>query len=116
MLRLMYKSKIHRATVTDTNLDYEGSITIDSLLMKQADILVNEKVHVLNLNNGSRCETYAIEGEPGSGAICINGAAAHHAKAGDKVIIIAYGLMDDRQAREYKPKIIQVDGENRVRK
>ena len=115
MLRLMYKSKIHRATVTETNLDYEGSITIDSRLMKEADILPHEKVHVLNLNNGSRCETYAIEGEKDSGLICVNGAAAHHSKVGDKIIVIAYALMEAKEAREIKPKIILVDENNRIK-
>ncbi len=115
MLRLMHKSKIHRATVTETNLAYEGSITIDSRLMKEADILPHEKVHVLNLNNGSRCETYAIEGEENLGLICINGAAAHHSKVGDKIIVIAYALMEDKEAREIKPKIILVDQNNRIK-
>ena len=115
MLRLMHKSKIHRVTVTETNLDYEGSITIDSRLMKEADILLHEKVHVLNLNNGSRCETYAIEGAEGSGLICVNGAAAHHSNVGDKIIIIAYGLMEDKEAREIKPKIILVDENNKIK-
>ncbi|MEA3560260.1 MAG: aspartate 1-decarboxylase [Candidatus Omnitrophota bacterium] len=116
MLRLMHKSKIHRAAVTRVDLNYEGSITVDSLLMKQADILPNEKVHVLNLDNGSRCETYCIEGKPGSGIICINGAAAHHSKTGDKIIIIAYGLMDAKEAVSIKPKVIYVDEKNRIRK
>jgi len=115
MLRLMYKSKIHRATVTESNLDYEGSITIDSRLMKEADILSHEKVHVLNLNNGSRCETYAIEGEEDSGLICINGAAAHHSKVGDKIIIIAYALMETKEAQEIKPKIILVGENNKIK-
>jgi aspartate 1-decarboxylase len=115
MLRLMCKSKIHRATVTQTDLNYQGSITIDSRLMKEADILPNEKVHVLNLNNGSRCETYCIEGEAGSGIICINGAAAHHSKVGDKVIIIAYGLLATSEAVSIKPKIVYVDERNRLK-
>ncbi|MEA3329015.1 MAG: aspartate 1-decarboxylase [Candidatus Omnitrophota bacterium] len=116
MMRLMHKSKIHRATVTQTDLNYEGSITIDSLLMKEADILANEKVHVLNLDNGSRCETYCIEGEANSGVICINGAAAHHSKTGDKVIIIAYGLMDTKEAVSIKPKIVYVDEKNKIKR
>lgn len=115
MLRLICKSKIHMATVTETNLEYEGSITIDGDLMRATDILPNEKVHVLNIDNGSRCETYAIEGEAGSGIICVNGAAAHHSKPGDKVIIIAYGVMDTPEASSYQPKIIFVDEKNRIR-
>lgn len=102
------------ATVTDTNLMYEGSITIDSNLMQAAGILPHEKVQVLNVANGSRCETYAIEGEAGSGVICINGAAAHHSKSGDKVIILAYGVMDTTEAGSYQPKIIFVDEKNRI--
>ncbi|MCK4837077.1 MAG: aspartate 1-decarboxylase [Candidatus Aminicenantes bacterium] len=116
MLRSMYKSKIHRAVITETNLDYEGSITIDSRLMREADILPNERVHVLNLNNGSRCETYAIEGEEDSGVICVNGAAAHHSKVGNKVIIIAYALMSPEEAKTVKPKIILVDENNKIKK
>ncbi len=114
MLRLICKSKIHMATVTDTNLEYEGSVTIDSDLMCATDILPNEKVQVLNVDNGSRCETYAIEGKPGSGVICINGAAAHHSKPGDKVIIIAYGVMDTTEASSSQPKIIFVDEKNKI--
>lgn len=114
MLRSLCKSKIHMATVTDTKLRYEGSITIDGDLMRAADILPNEKVHVLNIDNGSRCETYAIEGEPGSGVICVNGAAAHHSKTGNKVIIIAYGVMDTTEASSHQPKIIFVDERNKI--
>jgi len=115
MLRLICKSKIHMGMVTETNLEYEGSITIDSDLMRAADILPNEKVHVLNIDNGSRCETYAIEGEAGSGIICVNGAAAHHSKPGDKVIIITYGVMDKAEASSYQPKIIFVDEKNQMK-
>ena len=93
MLISVYKSKIHRATVTEANLNYEGSLTIDSDLMKAAGIVPFEKVHVVNVTNGNRLETYAIEGKPGSGVICLNGAAAHKGKKGDTVIIIAYALM-----------------------
>ncbi|MGI6065068.1 MAG: aspartate 1-decarboxylase [Bacillota bacterium] len=109
MFRIMMKSKIHRARVTEANLNYIGSITIDSKLMEAADILPNEKVTVVNNNNGARLETYVISGEPGSGQICLNGAAARMVQPGDIVIIIAYGLMDDREARENKPKVVFID-------
>ena len=111
----MMKSKIHRATVTEANLRYEGSITIDVELMKAADILPHEKVQVVNINNGSRIETYCVEGEPNSGTICMNGAAARWAQVGDTVIVISYGWVEDRFAREHHPKIIFVDRENRIR-
>jgi aspartate 1-decarboxylase len=105
----MMKSKIHRARVTEANLNYIGSITIDSKLMEAADIFPNEKVTVVNNNNGARLETYVISGEPGSGRICLNGAAARMVQPGDIVIIIAYGMMDDREARENKPKVVFID-------
>ncbi len=111
----MMKSKIHQATVTEANLQYEGSITIDVELMKAADILPHEKVHVVNLNNGSRIETYCVEGEAHSGTICMNGAAARWAQVGDTIIVISYGLVEDRQARLLCPKIIFVDRENKIR-
>ncbi len=114
MLRLMLKSKIHRARVTEANLYYEGSITIDSLLMKAADIMEYEKVEVFNLNNGHRLETYAIRGKPGSGVICLNGPAARGACVGDQIIIVAYGILEDGKARLIKPKVIKVDGSNRI--
>jgi len=109
MLRTMMKSKIHRARVTEANLNYIGSITIDSDLLAAADIWPNEKVAVVNNNNGERLETYVIPGEPGSGQICLNGAAARLVQPGDIVIIIAYGMMDDREAREYRPKVVFMD-------
>lgn len=109
MLRTMMKSKIHRARVTEANLNYIGSITIDSALLEAADILPNEKVTVVNNNNGARLETYAIAGEAGSGQICLNGAAARLVQPGDIVIIIAYGYMDDLEAREYKPRVVFMD-------
>jgi len=115
MFRTMLKSKIHGATVTEANLYYSGSITIDAKLMRCADILPGEKVEVLNLNNGSRLETYAIEGKSGSGIICLNGPAARGAYVGDKVIIISYVQVLDKQARSIKPKIINVDAGNRVK-
>ncbi|MFY9402638.1 MAG: aspartate 1-decarboxylase [Candidatus Omnitrophota bacterium] len=115
MLRIMLKSKIHRATITEANIYYEGSITIDTLLMKEADILQNEKVEVLNLNNGQRIETYAIEGEAGSGIICLNGPAARGACIGDQVIILSYVNIDDEEAKKLKAKVIKVDGKNRIK-
>jgi aspartate 1-decarboxylase len=115
MFRTMLKSKIHRARVTEANLYYAGSITIDAKLMEGADILEGEKVEVLNLNNGQRLETYAIRGKPGSGVICLNGPAARGACPGDEVIIIAYALLEDKQAKGLSPKIIKVDGKNRIK-
>jgi len=113
----MCKSKIHRATLTDANLHYEGSITIDSDLLQAADILPYEKVQVVNVTNGNRLETYAIEGEPGRGDICLNGAAARLGAKGDIVIIISYATLDDAQAREWEPKKIRVDEKNqRIKK
>jgi len=110
----MLKSKIHRALVTETNLYYEGSITIDALLMRAADILENERVEVLNLNNGERLETYAICGKAGSGVICLNGPAARGACIGDQVIILSYISAEDKEAKAVKPRIIKVDGKNRI--
>ncbi|MCU0652387.1 MAG: aspartate 1-decarboxylase [Candidatus Omnitrophica bacterium] len=115
MLRTMLKSKIHRARVTEANLYYKGSITIDVKLMQKADILANEKVEVFNMNNGHRLETYAIEGKAGSGVICLNGPAARGACVGDEVIIVSYGLADDLEAKAVKPKIIAVDERNRIK-
>ena len=115
MLRSMLKSKIHRATVTEANLQYEGSITLDADLLQAADLLPGEKVHVVNLNNGSRLETYCVEGPRGSGTVCMNGAAARWAQVGDRIIIISYALLEEEQARRHRPQIIFVDQENRVR-
>jgi aspartate 1-decarboxylase len=112
MFVTLMKSKIHRATVTDANLNYVGSITIDSRLMKEAGIFLNEKVQVVDVNNGNRIETYVIEGEYGSGAICINGAAARLVQTGDVVIIIAYGSMDSAEAPGFTPRIVHVNGKN----
>jgi len=113
MLRTMCKSKIHQATVTDANLNYVGSITIDSDLLKLADMLPFEKVQVVNINNGARLETYIIEGKPGSGEICINGAAARLVQPGDKVIIISYAQFDEKELADFKPKLVFVDDSNR---
>ncbi len=115
MFRIMLKSKIHRATVTATKLYYEGSIAIDPILLSAADILPGEKVEVLNLNNGARLETYAIEGKKGSGEICLNGPSARFACEGDEVIILAYGLVADEDAHKTKKKIIHVDPSNKIK-
>lgn len=114
MHRFIYKSKIHRATVTDANLNYAGSITIDGKLLKAADIFPNERVQIVNLNNGSRVETYVMAGKPGSGTICMNGAAARWAQPQDKVIIISYCLLSGEEIKKHKPKVILVDGKNRI--
>ena len=113
-MRTMLKSKIHRATVTDGNIDYEGSITIDKTLMEEADMLPYEQVQVLNINNGARFSTYVIEGEAGSGEICLNGAAARLAVKGDLVIILTYTDVPEEEARNHKPKIVQVNERNEV--
>ncbi|MEW6033987.1 MAG: aspartate 1-decarboxylase [Chloroflexota bacterium] len=113
-MRIMLKSKVHRARVTDVNVDYEGSITIDRTLMEAADILPYEQVQVLDINNASRFETYAICGEPGSGQICINGAAARLVAKGDTVIILSYTHVQDEAARTHAPRLIYVDSENRI--
>lgn len=114
MLRVMCKSKIHRATVTDANLDYVGSITIDRDLMEAADLLEHEQVHVVNVNNGARFETYVIPGEPGSGEICLNGAAARLAHRGDLVIVISYAQYDEAELERYAPTFVFVDEHNRI--
>ena len=113
-MRMMLKSKIHRATVTDANINYEGSITIDSRLMKAADIIPYEQVHVLNLNNGARFTTYAIKGEEGSGEICINGAAARQCVKGDLVIILTYTNVPEEELKDYKPLIVHVNEKNEI--
>ncbi|MFC5144159.1 aspartate 1-decarboxylase [Streptomyces aureoversilis] len=114
MMRTMLKSKIHRATVTGADLNYIGSLTLDPVLMEQADLLPGEQVHIVDVNNGSRLETYVIEGERGSGVVCINGAAARLVAPGDIVIIIAYASVDDAEARELKPRVVFVDGDNKA--
>ncbi|MCB2203913.1 aspartate 1-decarboxylase [bacterium] len=115
MKRIMFKSKIHRARVTQAELYYEGSITIDRDLMAQADILEYEKVQVVNVNNGQRFETYALKGEAGSGTICLNGAAARLGHVGDEVIIITYAEYEDSELSGHKPSIILVDEHNNVK-
>ncbi|MGQ9655319.1 MAG: aspartate 1-decarboxylase [Thermodesulfobacteriota bacterium] len=111
----MLRSKIHRATVTGADLDYEGSITIDKELMEAADILPYEMVHVLNVNNGARFQTYAIEGRPGSGEIIINGAAARLVAKGDMVIILTFATVSEEEARSMRPKLVYADGGNAIR-
>jgi aspartate 1-decarboxylase len=110
------KSKIHRATVTDANLDYVGSITIDADLIKRADLIPYEKVQVANISNGERFETYVIEGEASSGVIALNGAAARKGNIGDLVIIIAYGHLEKDEAKGYKPTVVHVDKNNKPAK
>ena len=114
-MRTMLRGKIHRAKVTDANLDYEGSITIDRTLIEAADMLPYERVHVLDINNGARFETYVIEGESDSGEICINGAAARLVSVGDKVIILCYSLVTEEEAREVRPRLVYVDESNVIK-
>jgi aspartate 1-decarboxylase len=114
MFRKILKSKIHRATVTDANLEYEGSITIDRTLMDAAGILPFEYLRIANLNNGERFETYVIAGEPGSGTICVNGAAAHKAGTGDRVIIFQYAYLGEEELASHVPKVVHVDEQNRI--
>ncbi|MFM9326919.1 aspartate 1-decarboxylase [Paenibacillus mesotrionivorans] len=113
MFRTMMKAKLHRATVTEANLNYVGSITIDEDLMDLVDLLPNEKVQIVNNNNGARLETYTIPGPRGSGVICLNGAAARLVHPGDIVIIISYAMMTDEEARNNKPKIAVLDAANK---
>ncbi len=110
----MLKSKIHRATVTEADLDYEGSITIDSELLEAADILPHEQVQVVDVTNGARLETYVIAGQGGSGIVCLNGAAAHLVHKGDTVIIISYAMVEEKEARKLVPKVLYVDEKNRL--
>lgn len=114
MLRMMCKSKIHRATVTGADLNYMGSITIDPELMEAADLLEYEQVHVVNIDNGARFETYVIPGSPGEGEICLNGAAARLAHPGDKVIVISYAQYSEAELAEHRPTFIFVDEQNRL--
>src|SRR5262245_57229692 len=113
--RTMMKSKIHRATVTETNLDYEGSLTVDEDLLDAADILPNEQIHVWDVTNGARLVTYALVGKRGTGTICVNGAGAHLIKPGDVVIIATYAEMRNKDARRHKPLVVFVDEKNRER-
>ena len=113
--RSMLKSKIHRATVTHADLDYEGSLTLDAKLLEAADILPFEEVHVWNVTRGTRLRTYAMSGEAGSGVVCVNGAAAHLARPGDLIIVATYTQLDDAAARTHRPRIVLVDADNRIR-
>jgi aspartate 1-decarboxylase len=114
MMRIMMKSKIHRATVTQADLDYVGSVTLDAALMEAADLLEGEQVAIVDITNGARIETYVIPGERNSGVIGINGAAAHLVHPGDLVIIISYAMLNDAEARALKPSIVHVDEKNRI--
>ncbi|MGO4183489.1 aspartate 1-decarboxylase [Paenibacillus sp. MCAF9] len=114
MFREIHKSKIHRAVVTEANLNYVGSITIDQDILDASNILENEKVQVVNINNGARLETYVITGPRGSGMVCLNGAAARMVQPGDLVIIISYAMMEDHEARVYKPDVVIMDENNRI--
>jgi aspartate 1-decarboxylase len=113
-MRIMMKSKIHRATVTQADLDYVGSVTLDAALMEAADLLDGEQVAIVDITNGARIETYVIPGERGSGVIGINGAAAHLVHPGDLVIIISYAMLDDAEARRLQPRVVHVDEQNRI--
>ncbi len=114
MLQEFLYAKIHRATVTDANLNYVGSVTIDKALLEKSGIKENQKVEILNINNGERFHTYVIEGKKDSGEICLNGAAARKAQKGDIVIIVAYALLDEKEAETFKPKVVHVDSNNRI--
>ena len=114
MLRTMLLGKIHRATVTDADLDYVGSVTIDADLLEAADLLQGQQVDVVDVTNGARLTTYLIAGERGSGVVCVNGAAAHLVHPNDMVIVIGYGLVDDAEARERRPHVVFVDDRNRI--
>jgi aspartate 1-decarboxylase len=114
MQRNMCKSKIHRATVTDANLEYEGSITVDPVLLDAADIREYEQVHVVNINNGARFETYTMRGVPGSGDVILNGAAARLVQPADRIIIISYAYYDEEELEQFRPRLIFVDEANRI--
>ncbi len=114
MFRQMMRGKIHRARVTEANLNYVGSVTIDEDILDAVDMLPNEKVQIVNNNNGARLETYIIPGERGSGVICLNGAAARLVQEGDVVIIISYGLYSDEEAKQHQPKVAIMDEKNRI--
>lgn len=114
MHRQMLKSKIHRATITDCDVDYVGSITLDAELMRRADLLANEQVHVWDIDNGARFVTNAIEGEEGSGTVQVNGAAARLVRSGDKVIVASFGAYEERDLEHYSPVVVHVDDDNEV--
>jgi len=114
MQRQLLHGKIHRATVTDAHIDYEGSITIDSVLLEAADILPGEKVLIANLTNGARIESYALAGKPGAGDICLNGGAAKHGKKGDMVIIMTFVVLEDKELKQHQQRVIKVDSRNQI--
>jgi aspartate 1-decarboxylase len=114
MRRSMLKSKLHRARVTGADVNYEGSLTLDGSLLEAADILPHEQVHVWNVTRGTRLTTYAIAGEPGSGVVCVNGAAAHLARPGDLIIVATFAEIDDADARSHRPRVVFVDEKNRI--
>ena len=116
MRRIMMKSKIHRATLTGTELDYQGSIAIDKTLLEAADILPGEQVHVLNLSSGARLVTYAIQAEAGSGTVMLNGPAARMGVPGDLLVVLTYCAVSDEEARAFRPKVVRVTAQNRLRK
>ncbi len=115
MKRIVLKSKIHRATVTDTNIDYDGSLTLDSVLMREADLIPYEQIQVYNVTNGERFTTYVIKGKDNSGEVIINGAAAKKANIGDKVIIVAYATMDEGEMDFFIPRVLLMDDANRIK-
>ncbi|MCK9573795.1 MAG: aspartate 1-decarboxylase [Candidatus Omnitrophica bacterium] len=115
MLRTMLKSKIYHATVTEAQLHYKGSITIDEDIIEKAGLLVNEKVEVLNMNNGLRIETYVIKGKRGSGVICLNGPAARTGVKGDKLVVLAYGIYDEDEVKKLKPNCVELDDANKIK-
>lgn len=115
MRRTMFKAKLHRVTITEANLNYEGSITIDEALMRAADILPYEQVHVWNVSNGSRLQTYAIPGAAGSGIVCLNGSAARHAQPGDLAIVATFAEVEEVELAGWQPRIVHVDADNRPR-
>ncbi|HEY7535354.1 MAG TPA: aspartate 1-decarboxylase [Thermodesulfobacteriota bacterium] len=116
MNRVLLKSKIHRATVTEANLDYEGSITVDKDIMDAADLIPYEQVHIFNLTNGQRFFTYVIEGEPGSGVVCTNGAAAHLAREGDTIIIASFASYTENEGKKHEPRLVYVNGKNKIKR
>ncbi len=116
MKRIMLRSKLHRLTVTERCIEYEGSLTLDATLLAAADMLPGERIQVVNINNGARFETYVLEGEKNSGTVCLNGAAARLAEVGDLIIVIAYGVVGEDEIAKFKPKVILVDGKNRIKK
>ncbi len=114
MTRRMFLAKIHRAVITEADLDYEGSVSIDRELMDAAGILEHEEVHVWNITRGTRLVTYALAGEAGSGTVCVNGAAAHHNRPGDLVILATFGELPEEEARTHRPRVVRVDERNRI--